>query len=143
MLGEELPQDDEELLVRKQHLPDRLDPGRCRARRREVLRELLAHHPLPWVQLEDAVDPLAVSVDEAVGSLIELDVLHEDLLHFEAGETRRLRHVAHRVGVFDDELAVAVVVEGCQVQPCPWGRNHRCTRMCTHCSTSSSCSRLN
>ena len=53
-------------------------------------RELLGHHRLPWVELEDGVDAVLVEVEEGVAVGVPADVQHGDGL---GGEASLLRGV--------------------------------------------------
>ena len=117
MAGEQLPQHDQQLLVAEQQLPHRLDPLRGPAALQQEAAELLVDHPLPRVELEDVAHRFAVAVEEARGVDIPLQVLDVDQLGVEPGRLRRLGHVGDGLEVFDDELPVARVVQGREVQP--------------------------
>ena len=75
VIGEELPEDGEQPLVRPEHLPDGLDPRHDSVVGDRVAAELLVDHPFPRVELEDGLHRSLAEIDEAA-RVVPADLVH-------------------------------------------------------------------
>jgi hypothetical protein len=98
MIGIELPQDREYRLAAQEELPGRLDHGEPRAR--DVLPELVAHHPLPRVELEERANRRAVEIDEGIRIAGPADVLDVDVPRIEPRLKRRVAQILEVAEIF-------------------------------------------
>src|SRR3982751_6780387 len=101
MAREHGPQQRQDALVRQHRLPGRLDPASWRTG--EVLAELLAEHPFPWIELEDKIDGLLVLIDEGAARRAA-NVVHRKLGRLQAGLPRgvlQVRECAAILGIVE------------------------------------------
>src|SRR6266446_21147 len=94
VLGKEFPENREDRLVGKQHLPRRLDPRAGLLQ--DVRAKSLPRQPFPWIELEQRLDGVSFQVDEAGGVCAPADVLDEYELR---GQSPLDRSVAEVMGV--------------------------------------------
>src|SRR5712664_586822 len=91
VLRKQFPENREDRLVGKQHLPGRLDPGAGLLQ--DARAESLPRQPFPRIELEQGLDGVSLQVDEAGGVCAPADVLDEYELRGEAPLDRRIAEV--------------------------------------------------
>src|SRR2546428_1305442 len=94
VLGKQFPENREDRLVGKQHLPRWLDPGAGHLQ--DMRAKSLPRQPFPWIELEQGLDGVSLQVDEAGGVCTPADVLDEYEL---GGEARLDRRIAEVMGI--------------------------------------------
>src|SRR6267378_2385074 len=91
VLRKEFPENREDRLVGKQHLPRRLYPGAGLLQ--DVRAKSLPRQPFPRIELEQGLDGVSLQVDEARGVCAPADVLDEYESRGEAPLDRRIAEV--------------------------------------------------